>query len=256
MASLQVFQFSILTDNYALLLHDKDTGQTAAIDAADAAAIRQALRERGWTLSHILVTHHHSDHTGGVSELKQAFRAAVYGPANDTRPIPGLDHALKGGDEFKFSGHSLSVIFAPGHTKGHIVYHLPAQNLAFVGDVLFSLGCGRVIEGTMDQMWTSLDSLRRLPPETSVYCGHEYTLANARFALTVEPGNQALRKRADEVAELRAKSLPTLPTTIAAERAANPFLRPESPEIRKTLGMPDASNAQVFAELRERKNRA
>jgi hydroxyacylglutathione hydrolase len=214
------------------------------------------LSERGWTLSHILVTHHHSDHTDGVSELKQAFGAIVYGPANDTRPIPGLNHALKAGDEFKFAGHSISVIFAPGHTKGHIVYHLPSQKLAFVGDVLFSLGCGRVIEGTMDQMWTSLDTLRRLPPETSVYCGHEYTLANARFALTVEPGNQVLRRRAEEVADLRAKSLPTLPTTIASERAANPFLRPESPEIRKILGMPDASNAQVFAELRERKNRA
>lgn len=256
MASLQVFQFSILADNYGVLLHDKDTGQTAVIDAADAATIRQVLSDRGWTLSHILVTHHHSDHTDGVLGLKQACRATVYGPSADTRPIPGLDHGLKGGDEFAFSGHAVSVIFAPGHTKGHIVYHLPAQRLALVGDVLFSLGCGRVIEGTMDQMWNSLDTLRRLPPETSVYCGHEYTLANARFALTVEPGNEALRKRADEVAGLRAKSLPTLPTTIAAERAANPFLRPESPEIREILGMPDASNPEVFAELRERKNRA
>jgi hydroxyacylglutathione hydrolase len=256
MASLQVFQFTVLADNYAVLLHDTDTGQTAAIDVADAAAVGQVLGERGWNLSHIFVTHHHSDHTDGVLELKQAFRALVYGPAADTRPIPGLDQALQGGDRFEFSGHPVSVIFAPGHTKGHIVYHLPTQALAFVGDVLFSLGCGRVIEGTMDQMWASLDSLRRLPPETSIYCGHEYTLANARFALMVEPGNEALRRRADEVTAMRAKSLPTLPTTIAAECAANPFLRPESPEIRSILRMPDASNAQVFAELRKRKNRA
>jgi hydroxyacylglutathione hydrolase len=256
MASLQIVQFPVLSDNYGVLIHDADTGQTAAIDAADAATVRQALSERGWTLSHIFITHHHSDHTAGILELKQATRAEVYGPAADTRPIPGLDHALNGGDEFGFSGHAVSVIFAPGHTRGHIVYHLPQQSLAFAGDVLFSLGCGRVIEGTMDQMWTSLDLLRGLPPETTVYCGHEYTLANARFALTVEPGNQALRRRADEVAELRAKSLPTLPTTIAAELAANPFLRPESPEIRKNLAMPDAPDARIFAELRERKNRA
>ena len=255
MASLEVHQFPVLADNYGVLLHDRDTGQTAAIDAADAAAVRRVLGERGWTLTHILVTHHHSDHTDGVLELKQACRAAVYGPSGDTRPIPGLDHPLKGGDQFKFSGHSVHVIFAPGHTKGHIVYHLPSQTLALVGDVLFSLGCGRVVEGTMAEMWNSLDTLRRLPGETSFYCGHEYTLANARFALSVEPGNAALRARADEVAALRAKSLPTLPVTIAAERAANPFLRPESPEIRKVLGMPDATDAQIFAELRERKNR-
>lgn len=255
MAPLEVFQFPVLSDNYGVLVHDPGTGQTASIDAADAAAVKNALSLRGWTLSHILVTHHHSDHTEGVLGLKQDFRAAVYGPATESRPIPGLDRGLKGGDGFAFAGHPVTVIFAPGHTKGHIVYHLPSDGLAFVGDVLFSLGCGRVVEGTMEEMWNSLDALRRLPPDTSVYCGHEYTEANARFALTVEPSNEALRRRAGEVKELRAKSLPTLPTTIAAELAANPFLRPESPEIRKTLAMAQASNAEVFAELRERKNR-
>jgi hydroxyacylglutathione hydrolase len=256
MPSLEVVQFPILSDNFGALVHDADTGLTATIDAAEASTISRILRERRWTLSHIFITHHHGDHTAGIDELKQSTNAQVCGPAADTRPIPGLDRALNGGDEFSFSGHKVSVIFAPGHTKGHIVYHLPQQKLAFVGDVLFSLGCGRVIEGTMGEMWTSLDTLRRLPPDTTVYCGHEYTLANARFALTVEPGNQALRRRADEAEKLRAKSLPTLPTTIAAELAANPFLRPESPEIRKNLAMPGASNAEIFAELRERKNRA
>jgi hydroxyacylglutathione hydrolase len=255
MASLEVFQFPVLSDNFGLLLHDPATGETASIDAADAAAIKNALSLRAWSLSHILVTHHHSDHTDGVLALKQEFRAAVYGPAEDTRPIPGLDRGLKGADRFTFAGHPVHVIFAPGHTRGHIVYHLPADGLAFVGDVLFSLGCGRVIEGTMQQMWNSLDALRSLPPDTTVYCGHEYTEANARFAMSVEPGNEALRRRAEEVEELRAKARPTLPTTIAAELAANPFLRPESPEIRNNLAMPQASNAQVFAELRERKNR-
>jgi hydroxyacylglutathione hydrolase len=255
MAFLEIHQFTIRQDNFAVLIHDRETGLTATVDAADAVPIKAALQERGWALSHILVTHHHSDHVDGVLDLKQAFGAKVYGPAQESRPIPGLDHGLRGGDSFDFSGRRVSVIFAPGHTKGHIVYHLPQERLAFVGDVLFSLGCGRVIEGAMEQMWTSLDTLRRLPGETQVYCGHEYTLANARFALTVEPGNADLRKRAEEAAELRAKSLPTLPTTIAAERAQNPFLRPESQEIRKKLGMPDASNAEIFAELRERKNR-
>jgi hydroxyacylglutathione hydrolase len=255
MASLEVFQFPVLSDNFGLLLHDPSSGQAASIDAADAAAVKDALASRGWSLSHILVTHHHSDHTDGVLGLKQEFRAEVLGPAEESRPIPGLDRGLKGGDRFTFAGHPVAVIFAPGHTRGHIVYHLPSDGLAFVGDVLFSLGCGRVVEGTMQQMWNSLDSLRSLPPDTSVYCGHEYTEANARFALTVEPGNEALRRRAEEVKELRTKSLPTLPTTIAAELAANPFLRPESQEIRKNLAMPQASDAEVFAELRERKNR-
>ncbi|HEY7765361.1 MAG TPA: hydroxyacylglutathione hydrolase [Aestuariivirgaceae bacterium] len=256
MASLEVSQFPVLSDNYGVLLHDPASGQTASIDAADAAAVDAALKARGWSLTHVLVTHHHSDHTDGVLELKQAHGAAVYGPARDTRAIPGLDRGFSGGDRFSFAGREVSVIFAPGHTKGHIVYHLPADHLAFVGDVLFSLGCGRVIEGTMQEMWTSLDALRRLPPDTSIYCGHEYTLANARFALTVEPGNEALRRRAEEVAALRAKSLPTLPTTMAAERAANPFLRPDSEEIRTNLNMVKASDAEVFAELRERKNRS
>lgn len=255
MASLEIVQFPVLSDNYAVLLHDSGSGQTASIDAADAGVISAALRDRGWNLTHILVTHHHSDHTDGVLELKSQFRAAVLGPAKDTRPVPGLDHGLEGGDMFDFAGHRVSVLRAPGHTKGHIAYHLPEQQLAFVGDVLFSLGCGRVLEGTMEEMWNSLDALRRLPPETKVYCGHEYTLANARFALTVEPRNEALAKRAEEVSGLRSRSLPTLPTTIAAEKAANPFLRPESAEIRKLLGMPQAGNAAIFAELRQRKDR-
>ncbi len=255
MPAVEVFQFPCLSDNFGVLLHDPSTGMTASIDAPDADAVRQALADRGWALSHILVTHHHADHTDGILPLKTEFGAKVVGPARDTRPIPGLDQSVGGGDTFEWSGREVRVMDAPGHTKGHIVYHLPGELLALVGDVMFSLGCGRVIEGTMEQMWTSLDTLRRLPGDTAVYCGHEYTVANARFALTVEPGNAALRERAAEADRLRNVGKPTLPTTIAAECAANPFLRPESIEIRAVLGMKDASNLAVFTELRERKNR-
>ena len=255
MPALEIFQFPCLSDNFGVLLHDPKTGATASIDAPDAATVRDALASRGWNLTHILVTHHHADHTDGILPLKTAVGARVVGPARDTKPIPGLDQPVGGGDAFDWSGREVRVIDAPGHTKGHIVYHLPTERLALVGDVLFSLGCGRVIESTMAEMWTSLDTLRRLPGDTAVYCGHEYTVSNARFALTVEPGNAVLRERAAEATRLRDAGKSTLPTTIAAECAANPFLRPESDEIRATLGMREASNLEIFTELRERKNR-
>jgi hydroxyacylglutathione hydrolase len=255
MPALELFQFPCLSDNFGVLVHDPSTKSTATIDAPDAGAVTEAAKSRGWTLTHILTTHHHDDHTDGNLALKKEFGVRIIGPDRDTRPIPGLDEAVRGGSTFDFCGRRVDVISAPGHTKGHIVYHLPTEKVAFVGDVLFSLGCGRVIEGTMDEMWTSLDTLRKLPGETVFYCGHEYTVANARFALSVEPGNAVLKERAAEAERQRAAGRPTLPATIAAELAANPFLRTESPEIRRTLSMPDASNAKVFAELRERKNR-
>jgi hydroxyacylglutathione hydrolase len=251
-----VHQFTCLTDNYGVLIHDSESKQTASIDAPEAAPIKSALQERGWRLTHLFATHHHDDHIAGIVELKQEFNLRVYGPSHDTRPIPRIDQPLTGGDNFVFGSSEVSVIATPGHTRGHIAYYMPGEHLLFAGDTLFSLGCGRVFEGTMEQMWSSLDTLRRLPPETALYCGHEYTLANARFALTVDPGNAALRRRAEEVAQLREKSLPTLPSTIAGERATNPFLRPESPEIRSAIGMTDASDTEVFRELRERKNRS
>lgn len=255
MSALEIFQFSCLSDNFGVLVHDPAANMTASIDAPDATTVTAALMKCGWKLTHILTTHHHSDHTDGNLALKSEFQLKIIGPAHDTQPIPGLDQAVDGGAEFEFAGHKVHVISAPGHTKGHIVYHLPSERLAFVGDVLFSLGCGRVIEGTMDQMWSSLDRLRKLPGDTTVYCGHEYTLANSRFALSVEANNERLKERALMVSRLRDRNEATLPTTIAAEREANPFLRPESEEIRRTLSMVGATNAEVFAELRERKNR-
>jgi hydroxyacylglutathione hydrolase len=256
MAELEIFQFPCLEDNFGVLIHEPDSGLTASIDVPHAETVASALKERGWKLSHIFTTHHHSDHTGGNTEIKERTGARILGPAHDTQPIPGLDQAVKGGDSFDFGRLEVRVLDTPGHTRGHVAFHVPEAGAAFVGDTLFSLGCGRVIEGTMTQMWASLDRLRQLPRDTAVYCGHEYTLANARFALTVDPENEALRRRARQVEALRAEGKATLPTSIAAELAANPFLRPESKDIRARLGMPDAPDAEVFRELRERKNRS
>lgn len=252
---LKVHQFGCLGDNFGVLLHDPATGATASIDAPEDGPIEAALKETGWRLTHILVTHHHSDHVAGIPALKQRWKAMVVGNATDAGRIPGIDETVEAGGGFDFAGHKARIIDTPGHTVGHIAWHFPDDRLLFAGDTLFSLGCGRVFEGTYPQMWDSLAKLKALPADTRVYCGHEYTQANAKFALTVDPNNARLKQRALDVDALRAKGEPTLPTTIGEERLTNPFLRPDDPEIRKTLGMEKASEAEVFAEIRRRKDR-
>lgn len=254
MADLQIYQFPCRQDNYGVLIHDPDNGRTAAIDAPELGPIERALGETGWQLSDILCTHHHADHTEAIAPLKDAFGCVVYGPRAEAAAIPALDVALGEGDTFDFAGHAVEVLETPGHTLGHIAYVFPGQSLAFAGDALFALGCGRVFEGTMEEMWSSLTKLMALPPDTVVYCGHEYTEANARFAVTIEPGNAALKRRAEEIAERRARGEPTLPTTIGLELETNPFLRVASPEIRQRLGLESATDAAVFAEVRRRKD--
>lgn len=254
MAPLEMHQFICRQDNYGVLAHDPRSGATASIDAPDAAAVERELKRKGWQLTHILTTHHHGDHVEGNLALKERFGCRIIGPARESAPIPGVDAQVTGGDSFEFAGRKVQVIDTPGHTKGHISYNIPDDVTAFVGDTLFALGCGRVIEGTMEMMWTSLDALRKLPTHTTVYVGHEYTEANARFALTIEPQNRALQQRAERVFMERAKGKMTLPTTIGDELKTNPFLRPESPEIRMVLEMQDASDAEVFAEIRRRKD--
>jgi hydroxyacylglutathione hydrolase len=256
MPALEIRQFPCLSDNFGVILRDAAANTVAAIDAPEAAAVEAALRAAGWTLTHILVTHHHADHTDGIAALKARYQATVIGPKNDAAKIAGLDKTVGGGDTFKLGSVEVRVLDTPGHTLGHISFWMPQAKAAFVGDTMFSLGCGRVIEGDMRMMWESLAKLIALPPETAIYCGHEYTEANAKFALTIEPENAALQARAREVAALRAAGKPTLPTTIGAELAANPFIRPQSPAIRKRLGLEEAQDWQVFAEVRERKNRA
>ncbi len=255
MAKLEIHQFMCLKDNFGVLIHDPASGQTASIDVPEAEPVRRALREKGWKLTHILVTHHHADHTQGIEPVKAETGATVIGPRNEAAKIKGLDRTVGGGDTFQFGGQEVRVFDTPGHTAGHITYWIPQSSVAFAGDTLFAIGCGRVIEGDMQMMWQSLEKLAALPPETEVYCGHEYTLSNAKFALTVEPENQALQKRTAEVEKLLAAGKATLPTTIALELETNPFLRPKSAAIRKRLGMENAADWQVFGEVRERKNR-
>ncbi len=248
--------FLCLKDNYGVLLNDPASGATAAIDAPEAAPVEAALRAAGWRLTDILVTHHHADHTGGIAELKARHRCRVVAPHGEAARIPAVDETVRENDEVRVGTIKARVFETPGHTAGHISYFFPADKLAFVGDTLFSIGCGRVIEGTPEMMWESLLKLRALPDDTRVYCGHEYTRANIRFAKTIEPANAALRAREQEVDKLIAADKPTIPSTIGEEKAANPFLRADLPEVAKSVGLAGEPAWKVFAEIRERKNRS
>jgi hydroxyacylglutathione hydrolase len=253
----QIHQFPCLQDNYGVLLHDPETGATASIDAPEAGPVLRALEQTGWRLTDVLVTHHHKDHIGGIPEVRAAWPdARVVAALADKARIPGADLYVREGDRVQVGAITLDVIETPGHTTGHIVYHAPDEALLFAGDTLFAMGCGRAFEAPAPVLWTSLQKLAALPPHTRVWCGHEYTQANGRFALTVDPGNPALKTRMGEVAQLRARSAPTLPTTIGLELATNPFLRAHDANVRAALDMPDAAPADVFARLRELKNSA
>jgi hydroxyacylglutathione hydrolase len=250
----KTYQFPCLQDNFVVLLHDSVSGETAAIDAPEARAVEAALQKTGWKLTHILVTHHHNDHTDGIPELKRKYGCRVIGPRAEAARIPTLDQTVGEGEEVRLGSLSAKVLETPGHTAGHISYWLPADKLAFVGDTLFSVGCGRILEGTPEMMWNSLLKLRALPDDTQFYCGHEYTAANIAFARTVEPDNAALRQRGEEVTRLRAAGKPTLPSTIGAEKEANPFLRADRQEVASAMGMQGVAAAQIFAKIRAGKD--
>ncbi|WP_294536707.1 hydroxyacylglutathione hydrolase [uncultured Rhodoblastus sp.] len=253
--AIEFHEFLCLTDNFGLLAHDADSGATAALDAPQARPVLAALAEKGWTLTDIWLTHHHPDHIGAVPELKAHFPGArVVGAKKDADRLPPLDLSVAEGDLVRLGRGDAIVFETPGHTLGHIAYYFEAENVVAVGDTLFSLGCGRVFEGTMAMMHNSLMRLAGLPGETLVYCGHEYTQANARFALTVDGNNALLAERAAEVDALRAKGAFTLPTTIALENETNPFLRAANPDLQKFLGMELADPVEVFTLLRQRKN--
>ena len=240
MAKLEIALIPALSDNYVYLAHDPASGATAVVDPAEAAPVLAALVQRGWTLTHILNTHHHADHIGGNEELKARFGGPIVGPRADAERIPGIDVEVGDGDTYDFAGHQARVFDTPGHTRGHIAYHFAEAQALACGDTLFSLGCGRLLEGTPAEMFASLRRLAALPDATQILCGHEYTVSNARFALTVEPDNPALRARAAEADAQRAAGRPTVPVTLGAEKAANPFLR--APDVAR------------FAELRAGKD--
>ncbi len=252
--SIKVHQFPCLNDNYGYLVYSESSDIAACIDTPDVAAIEQALQDTGWKLTYILNTHHHPDHTGGNLELKEKTGCTVVGAAIDADRIPGIDITVDETDLFRFGTHEVQVLNTPGHTSGHIVYRFLTHNIAFVGDTLFSLGCGRLFEGTAKQMWNSLQKIMAFPDHTLIYCAHEYTQSNAKFALSIEADNPELVSRANRVDVLRAEGKPTVPTSLKIEKLTNPFLRPDSKSIRKTLGMEDASDTQVFAEIRRRKD--
>ena len=253
--TIHVHQFPCLSDNYGALVHDSQSGRTASIDAPDGAAVLSAARAQGWRLTDLLVTHHHADHTQGIPAVRAAFPdIRVVGPAKEAAKISGLDVTVREGEFVDIGTLRARVIETPGHTLGQIAYMFDDDEIVFVADALFSLGCGRVLEAPLDVMWESLGKLAELPGETQVYCGHEYTEANARFAMTIEPGNVDLVARVEAVKALRAQGKPTLPTTIALELATNPFLRAEIPAVQEAVGRPGGDAADVFAEIRRRKD--
>ena len=243
-----------LSDNYAFLIHDAASGATAVVDVPDPAPILEALNDHGWRLSDILITHHHDDHIQGVAALVAATGARVTGAAADAHRLPQLDRAVTEGDTVTVGSETGQVIDVSGHTVGHIAYHFPGSGLVFTADSLMAMGCGRLFEGTAAQMWSSLSKLAALPPETLVCSGHEYTAGNARFALTIEPGNPALISRKADIDAARARGDGTVPSLLGLELATNPFLRADTPEVRHMVGLPDAPAAEVFAEVRRRKD--
>ncbi len=251
--SIEVFEFH--QDNLGFLLHDNQTGATAAIDAGHEDKIREVLQKRGWQLSHILITHHDWDHTDGILPLKKQFNVKVFGPKQQAYKIEGLDELLEGGDVVNVGNIKLQVIETSGHTKGHISFFDPNNHKLFCGDALFSLGCGRMRESGAKTMWEGLDRLRQLPDRTDVYCGHEYSADNARFALGIDPKNLALQKRSEEITTLRAANQPTIPFNLGEDKKANPFLRADNKMLAAKMGLNTSDPAEVFAAIRKAKDR-
>lgn len=244
-----------LSDNYAFLVHDRATGGTAVVDVPEAAPILSALSARGWRLDEIWLTHHHADHVQGVADVVAVTGARVIGAAADAHRLPPLNRAVAPGEALDFAGQSVQVIDVSGHTLGHVAYYMPGAGLLFTGDSLMSAGCGRMFEGNAADYWAALCRLRDLPGDPLVCSGHEYTTSNIRFALSLEPRFPDLILRAEAVADTRAAGRPTVPSRLSEERQTNPFLRASTPAMKAVMGMPDATDAAVFAAIRAAKDR-
>jgi len=251
---LEIIQIPVLNDNYIYLIHEPESGKTAVVDPALAEPVLDKLAEKNWPLTYLFNTHHHWDHVGGNLELKQKTGCQIVGPKSDQNRIPGIDLTVQENDKIMLGNHPVVTFETPGHTSGHIVYFFPEDELLFCGDTLFVMGCGRLFEGTPEQMWRSLEKLKKLPGSTEIYCTHEYTQTNARFALTIEPENQALIAKAQLVNQLRMQGEPTVPSTIAEELQTNPFLRTDDPGLQASLNMRGAPLVEIFAEIRSRKD--
>lgn len=250
----EILTIPCLSDNYAYLLHDPASNRTALVDAPEAAPVLAALADRGWGLDTILLTHHHWDHIDATAELVEKTGAKVVGAAADTHRLPPLDQQVAEGTDFDLFGETVQVFDVSGHTIGHIAFYMPGSKAVFTADSLMALGCGRLFEGQPAQMWESLSKLAALPADTLVYSGHEYTQSNAAFALSVDPNNVALQTRAAAIAAARAENLPTVPSPLQLERETNPFLRASDADMKAQLGMEGAPDAEVFAEIRHRKD--
>ncbi len=244
-----------LSDNYAYLLRDNDSGKVALIDVPEAAPILAELKKRNWEVSQIWLTHHHDDHIQGVTAILKEHDANVIGAKADEHRLPPLDRKVSEDDSITLGSLEIRVIEVSGHTVGHIAFYCPTAKAAFTADSLMALGCGRLFEGTPAQMWESLQKLAALPEDTTICSGHEYTAANAKFALTVDPKNAHLISRSKNIEVARAKGVPTVPSQLLLELTTNPFLRPADPAIRATLGMQNATDTEVFTEIRARKDR-
>ncbi|MFN3912430.1 hydroxyacylglutathione hydrolase [Hyphomonas sp.] len=251
---LDIHQFPCLNDNYGYLVHEAESGQTVAIDTPDAARYLEEAAARGWRINAIWNTHWHPDHAGGNLAIKEATGCRIIGPAGEAAKIPGLDLAVKQGDVLELGHAKAQVLDVPGHTLGHVAFHFANQHAAFVGDSVFALGCGRVFEGTMEMMWHSLKRIKALPKETQLYCAHEYTASNARFAVTIEPENKALKAYVAWIEKRRADGLPTVPALLERELETNPFLRADLQIMQIAMGHPGDPVA-TFAEIRGRKDR-
>ena len=254
MSTVKIHQIPTRQDNYVYLLCEAGQGKVAVVDPSDAGPVIDALEEGGLQLTHILNTHHHGDHTGGNLELKEKYGCTIVGARADHERIAGIDVQVGDGDTYMLGDAAATVFDTPGHTTGHIAYWIADAGALFCGDTLFALGCGRVFEGSHEQMWNSLGKLRALPDETLVYCAHEYTQANARFARTIETSNDALKARSARIDTMRAAGEPTVPSTVGEERVTNPFLRADVNTVLRDIGMAGAGPVAVFAEIRTRKD--